>query len=168
MMTRIAGRMALFAAIVATIGCDQVTKTMAARTLAGTGPRSFLADTVRLEYQENSGGFLSAGADLPPRLRTGVFTIGTALGLLGLIAAAIRFRWSGWSLLGLSLFVAGGASNWVDRVSRGSVIDFMNVGFGPLRTGIFNVADLVIMFGSGMVVISELRSRRGGQPPTAS
>ena len=30
---------------------------------------------------------------------------------------------------------------------RGSVIDFMNVGVGPLRTGIFNVADMAILLG---------------------
>jgi len=44
--------------------------------------RSLLADTVRLVYTENTGGFLSLGANLPPALRTGVFTIATAVLLL--------------------------------------------------------------------------------------
>ena len=66
---------------------------------------------------------------------------------VGTVAGAIVFRWSGWPLLGLTLFVAGGASNWLDRVVRGSVIDFINVGVGSLRTGIFNVADVAIMLG---------------------
>jgi lipoprotein signal peptidase len=56
--------------------------------------RSFLADTFRLEYSENTGAFLSLGADWPRPLRTAVF-------------------------------VAGGASNLVDRITYGMVIDFM-------------------------------------------
>jgi signal peptidase II len=54
--------------------------------------------------------------------------------------------------VGLALYLAGGASNLVDRVVRGSVIDFMNVGVGPLRTGIFNVADVAILAGVGIFV----------------
>ena len=151
MATRIGARLALFVAIMATIGCDLVTKQIAATSLMGAPSRSFLADTVRFEYVENSGGFLSIGAHLPSIVRTGFFTIGTGFTLLALVAGAIRFRWSGWPLAGLSLFVAGGASNWVDRMARGSVIDFINVGIGPLRTGVFNVADMAIMLGLGML-----------------
>ena len=39
-------RLLLLVAIVATIGCDRVTRRMAAETLAGTEGRSYLADTV--------------------------------------------------------------------------------------------------------------------------
>jgi signal peptidase II len=38
------------------------------------------------------------------------------------------------------------------------VIDFMNVGIGPLRTGIFNVADMAIMLGVGIVMLDTWRS----------
>jgi signal peptidase II len=59
----------------------------------------------------------------------------------------------------MALFVGGGASNLFDRLARGSVVDFMNVGFGPVRTGIFNVADMAILLGAVLVVID---SYRGG------
>jgi lipoprotein signal peptidase len=58
MMTNIGIRLVLLLAIGATIGCDRVTKHVAATTLSGTPSRSFLADTVRLEYVENTGAFL--------------------------------------------------------------------------------------------------------------
>jgi signal peptidase II len=161
MIARIGGRLALIAAIAATIGCDRVTKHLAATTLAGASSRSFLADTLRLEYAENAGGFLSLGADWPPAARTALFAVGTALLLLGVVTVAIRRRYGGWTLVGLSVFVAGGASNWVDRVALGSVVDFINVGVGPLRTGIFNVADVAIMLGVGILLIEELRGGRG-------
>jgi signal peptidase II len=67
-------------------------------------------------------------------------------------------------LVGLALFVAGGASNLADRVTRGSVIDFMSVGSGPLRTGIFNVADAAIMLGAGLV-LGDYTGRRRTPPP---
>ena len=163
-MTRIGVRVLLVVALAATVSCDRATKHIAATTLAGVPSQSFLADTVRLHYVENTGGFLSLGANLPPAIRTGVFTVGTGLALFALVAGAIVFRWTGWPLLGLTLFVAGGASNWVDRVAHGSVIDFINIGFGPIRTGIFNVADVAIMLGVSIVVVAELRRGTSGQP----
>ena len=81
--------------------------------------------------------------------------IGTGLIVCGMVAAALKFRLSGPALVGLALYFAGGASNLVDRVMRGSVIDFLNVGVGPLRTGIFNVADMAILLGVGIFVFTK-------------
>lgn len=160
MTTRIGIRLVLLVAIGATIGCDRATKHMAATMLSGTASQSFLADTVRLEYVENAGAFLGLGADWPPGIRTALFGIGNAVLLVVLAVMAMRRRWSRPVLLGVALFVAGGASNLVDRLAFGKVIDFMNVGLGPLRTGIFNVADMAIMLGVGIVVLAGYRSEK--------
>jgi signal peptidase II len=37
------------------------------------------------------------------------------------------------------------------------VIDFMNVGIGSWRTGIFNVADVAIMIGACVFLVMEVR-----------
>ena len=158
MMTTLGIRLLLLLAIGATIGCDRVTKQVAATTLAGTPGRSFLADTFRLEYVENKGAFLGLGADWPLPVRTALFSVGNGLLLLVMAVMAMRLQWPGPALLGLALFVAGGVSNLVDRVAYGRVIDFMNVGLGPVRTGIFNVADVAIMLGAGIVVFASYRS----------
>jgi signal peptidase II len=149
-------RLLLLVAIVATIGCDQVTKRMASASLAGTSGRSYLAGTVRMTYVENAGGFLGMGDELPPVLRTVVFTGATGLMLLVMTVVAVRERMRGLALLGVTLFVAGGASNWADRVANGRVVDFLNVGIGPVRTGIFNVADVALMAGAFMFLVAEL------------
>ena len=151
-------RIALLVLVAMTVGCDRVSKHFAARELAGEPRQSFLADTVRLEYAENTGAFLSFGDTWHPVARTGVFTIGTGLILCGMMAAALKFRLSGPALVGLAFYFAGGASNLVDRVMRGSVIDFLNVGVGPLRTGIFNVADMAILLGVGIFVFTHRRA----------
>jgi signal peptidase II len=69
---------------------------------------------------------------------------------------AARWRLRGWPLLGVSLLLAGGTSNWIDRVIRGSVVDFLNVGVGSLRTGVFNVADMAIMLGAAVLVLATM------------
>jgi signal peptidase II len=163
MMTRIGIRLVLLVAIGATIGCDRVTKHVATTRLSQGPSRSFLADTFRLEYAENTGGFLSLGADWPRPVRTAVFAAGNTL-LLALFVIALRRRWPPRALLGVALFVGGGVSNLLDRIIHGTVIDFMNVGIGPLRTGIFNVADMAIMLGVGIVMLEACRS--DGHAPT--
>lgn len=153
---RISLRLALLAGVVSTIGCDRLTKHVASTTLPEGQVHSYLADTVRLVYVENPGGFLSLGADLPVAWRMALFTIVAGSILIGTAVAAARWRLRGWPLLGVSLLVAGGASNWIDRVIRGSVVDFLNVGVGPLRTGVFNVADMAIMLGAVVLVAATL------------
>jgi len=156
-MTRTARALALFALIVATISCDRVTKHFASIALDGTPRQSFLGDTVRLDYTENTGGFLGLGADWPPVVRAGVFTVGTSLMLLAAVAIGIRMRVSGAEAVGLALVCSGGVSNLVDRLVRGTVIDFLNIGLGPLRTGIFNVADMAVLAGIAVFVVAHYR-----------
>jgi signal peptidase II len=158
-------RLLLAIAIVSTIGCDRITKHVATTMLEGRPEQSFLADTIRIVYAENPGGFLSLGANLPPRSRTMVFTVVTFTALVALLVVAGSRRWNRTATLGVALFVAGGVSNLFDRLTHGSVVDFLNVGIGPLRTGIFNVADVAIMGGALLFLAAELRN--GSPTPPA-
>jgi signal peptidase II len=55
------------------------------------------------------------------------------------------------------IIIGGGFSNLADRVFRGDmVVDFMNVGIGRLRTGVFNVADLSIVVGVVVFLVGSL------------
>jgi signal peptidase II len=105
-VTNVGRTLVLLALVATTIGCDRVTKHIAVTSLEGRPSRSFFANTVRLEYAENRGGFLSLGANLPPAVRTVIFKIGTGLMLLGTLIAAIKLRLTGWPLVGLSLMWA--------------------------------------------------------------
>jgi len=147
----------LIIAVLATIGCDRVTKQMAASSLAATSGRSYLSGIVRLEYAENPGGFLSMGTGLSAQQRFVLFTVANGLILIGAVALTVRHRLTGWPLIGAGVFIAAGASNWIDRALHGTVVDFMIVGVGPLHTGIFNVADAVMMLGAVVIVVSEAR-----------
>ena len=148
--------------LAATAGCDRVTKHYALITLAGTPGQSFLGDTIRLDYHENAGGFLSAGATWQPATRTVVFQIANGVFLFGTLIMAIRYQWSRLAAAGLILFVAGGLSNLIDRVAIGTVIDFLNIGIGPFRTGIFNVADVAIRAGVALLLAERYRAGASG------
>jgi len=152
--------------VAGTIGCDQVSKRVAATYLADTGRHSYLGDVVRLEYTENVGAFLSLGAGLSPGVRTVLFSIGGAILVIVCVVAAIRHHGPTGQRLALWLMAAGGASNLIDRFTRGRVIDFMNVGLGPLRTGIFNVADMALMAGLIAMILGSAFAR--DRPPEQS
>jgi signal peptidase II len=51
-------------------------------------------------------------------------------------------------VVALGLVAGGGLANWLDRVvDDGAVTDFVSLGIGTLRTGIFNLADVAIVLG---------------------
>lgn len=132
------------------IGCDQATKSLATQTLQHSRPHSFLADTVRLEYALNPGGFLSLGSTLPDEFRRWIF-IGANLCMLFALAAFLCLKrdLSLAIFTSLAFILAGGIGNLIDRIgNHGLVTDFINVGIGPLRTGVFNVADMAVLFGA--------------------
>src|ERR1700722_9896350 len=124
------------------IGCDQWTKSLATVHLRQAPAMSFLGDTLRIQYAENPGAFLGAGSGLPPSTRFAILVVVNGL-FLGLIAALVFLKRPAgrWQHLAIVLLLAGGIGNLIDRVCHdGLVIDFLNVGIGALRTGIFNVA----------------------------
>jgi signal peptidase II len=147
----------LCALIAGTVGCDRVTKRLAMTSLAGAPDRLFFAGTVRLQYAENTGGFLSIGSGLTPSSRIAVFVVATGLILLALPIVAMKYKVSEWQIVAISLALAGGASNLIDRIAFGAVVDFVTVGVGDLRTGIFNGADVAIFVGIFMLLLAPRR-----------
>lgn len=141
------------------VGCDQATKSLARDYLQHHAAVSFLGDTVRLQYAENPGAFLSLGASLPHAWGTTLFIVGASLLVLAVALYAFHTLQAGWPrVVALSLICAGGIGNIADRVRYGGyVVDFLNVGVGPLRTGIFNVADMALMAGVALLIYRQLR-----------
>jgi signal peptidase II len=141
------------------IGCDQATKFVATRALQDLPRQSFWADTVRLEHSLNSGGFLSFGGRWPLPVRRGIFIGFNIVLTIGLGAYVWHNRHGSLWLNGaLVLIMAGGLGNLIDRIcNQGLVTDFINIGVGPLRTGIFNVADIAITAGAIVVILCSWR-----------
>ncbi len=130
-------------------GCDQATKQLAIDRLADAPPVSLVSDSVRFELAANAGGFLSLGAGLPPGIRRIVFVVLAPALVLLVVGSVIRSGTrSKQAMAGLGLVVGGGLGNWIDRVlNDGAVTDFVSLGYGAMRTGIFNVADVAVIAG---------------------
>jgi signal peptidase II len=137
------------------IGIDQISKMVAINLLQGKNTSSYIFDIFRLTFSENNGAFLGLGDNLPENIRFLIFTIAVFMMLTGLLIYIIKNpNISKFSLVAISIIVGGGISNLIDRIyNNGAVVDFMNMGIGSLRTGIFNFADVFIMIGIGMFLL---------------
>jgi signal peptidase II len=159
-MTR-AVRLALVAAVLlSSVGCDQVAKTLARASLAASPPVSLLADCVRFELAQNRGAFLSLGEGLPVAARYLLFVVLVGGALVLTLAFTLRLRSANpVQLVALSLLTGGGLGNLIDRLLHdGAVVDFVSIGVGTLRTGIFNIADAAITLGVLLLLIPWRRS----------
>lgn len=174
-------RWALAAVIALTcVAADQATKWVAQETLSPErlvqdselswpkeGP---LKDLFRLQYARNPGAFLSLFAGLPDEIRVWVLLGINSVILTTLLLFLGLKRDLTYGVVGaLSLVLSGGIGNLIDRLFREDheVVDFMNMGIGGLRTGIFNVADLAIVGGVTLLLVLEVFGW-GSHPSDAS
>ena len=157
---------AILAILLPTVACDQATKAMAVADLRGAGMSQHFGGLLRLVYAENPGAFLGLGRSLPDGVRLVLFSAVVALVLLAGAVFIVKTPMGRAAVLGAALLVAGGVGNLIDRVARPGhrVVDFMQLKAGPLQTGIFNVADVAIMVGAGLMLVSTWRRRRDDDP----
>lgn len=92
---------------------------------------------------------MSLGANIPEQMRYWIFTFMIGVSLSGLLVYLLMTKtFAEHQAIALSLVMGGGFGNLIDRIyNQGRVVDFLNLGIGSLRTGVFNVADIAITFG---------------------
>jgi signal peptidase II len=132
------------------IGCDRITKDLAKEHLKDKPTLSYFHDSFKLMYVENTGAALSLGDDLPKALSFWLLSIIPLIVLLILAVYTLKnlVHMRVIKIFSLAMIFSGGIGNIIDRiVFDRHVTDFMNVGFGNIRTGIFNVADICVTAG---------------------
>lgn len=139
---------------VISIALDQFTKYLANQYLITRDAMGWWNDFFVLTYSINHGAFLGLGHTLPENIRNLIFSGLVGIFLVGFTIYALRDKSMGrLQNIACGLIISGGFSNLYDRITNhGGVVDFMNMGIGGLRTGIFNVADMAIMAGVFMLV----------------
>ena len=142
----------LIAAIVVLI--DQLTKHWALNALEDDHVIDIVW-TLRLNLAYNKGMAFSSGDGLGPAVP--ILAIAVAVFLLVSVGRSPRDR---WFATGVGLVIGGALSNVVDRLFRnegwldGAVVDFIDLQWWP----IFNVADIAIVVGGGVLVWLTLRA----------
>ncbi len=140
----------ILATLFFTIYSDQFTKSMAKFYLEDQDVISSSSSIIVFSYVENSAGFLGILKGLPAYLQ--FFLLNICVSLILLYSLYYLFFWKSRTVfhtLALAVLTGGGISNLIDRIIHdGRVIDFLQLGVGSLKTGIFNLADIYILTGS--------------------
>jgi signal peptidase II len=141
------------------VGCDQFTKSLAREDLQPGKPVTYFGGVLRLQYEENPGGMLSVGSEFSESIRFWVFTVTVGLFLFGILSVVcIHPRLATGDRMAAALIAGGGFGNLIDRLMYdGAVIDFLNIGVGPIRTAVFNMADVAILAGAALLLIRHMR-----------
>jgi signal peptidase II len=152
-------RLALFGLLTLLVGCDHATKFVAKSQLEGERPRQLLRGVLDLQYTENRDVGFNLLRAIPEQTRTKIMVVAGALALLVLGAALIQGApQARLTRAALLLLTAGAVGNYVDRLARGYVVDFVYLHHWP----VFNVADAYVTAGAVMLGLSILRARRAG------
>ncbi|MGE5552726.1 MAG: signal peptidase II [Betaproteobacteria bacterium] len=131
----------------AIVALDQFTKALVGRLVPAGGARSLIPGLLRLRPAENFG---AAFGVLPQWTLLFIALAAVAVALAACFHERLTRRRLG-AKAGLTLAAAGAVGNLIDRVRFGYVRDFLDVRWYP---AIFNVADIAIVVGVGLLLIS--------------
>jgi signal peptidase II len=182
---------ALFAALVL---CDQATKFLAVdrltvvferagdatlgQKLAGfygyrhlevhaTRPYTVWARGWRMIYVENPGAAWSLFRDLSERTRTVFFSAISLAAVAFILGYYRRLRDDQrYHQVALALLLSGAVGNFIDRLARRYVIDFIDWFAGSYHWPTFNVADSLIVVGVALLLLhpGQRKAARPGPP----
>jgi signal peptidase II len=147
---------------------DQTTKAWALRNLRFGGDHSVIDGFLNFAYAENPGVAFSMLDNHGDGGRW-------ALSAVAIFASTLvlYFFWrtprSDDRILGaLALLLAGIVGNVTDRIRLGFVVDFIDVQFGSWHYPTFNVADMAVCVGAGLLIIDLFLSKRSQESEAGS
>ena len=130
---------------------DQTTKVLVRNFIneGDTWPENF--NLLFISHIENTGAAFGIFQEY-----SNVLTIITFFTLIGLLYFMLKMSFvSHWQNLGLTLILGGARGNFLDRLIRGSVTDFID----PIYYPAFNIADSSIVIGTGLILLFAIVDR---------
>lgn len=128
---------------------DQITKKIAFETIRTQGSKVIIENFFELLYVENSGAAFGIFKDKK------IFFIIVTLLVLSFIITYTYKNYKNMNViekLSLSLIFAGAVGNFIDRIARGYVIDFLSFKFANYYFPVFNIADIAVVVGTGLLM----------------
>lgn len=142
----------------AAVALDQVTKSLALDRLADGAVD--VVWTLRFNLTFNSGLSFGQGQGL-----TGYITVLAVLLVVGLVWWSRQLT-SRPMAVAVGLLLGGACGNLADRLFRshdGAVVDFIDFQWWP----VFNVADIAVFCGAGLLVLATMRESRPDPEPSS-
>jgi signal peptidase II len=147
---------------------DQVTKIWVDKTLRLYESRPILPGFLDLHYIRNTGaafGFLS-GSHEDFRIPFFILVSSAAIGIILFLFHKLEES-EVMMPLALSLVLGGALGNLIDRIRLGEVIDFILLHYKAFHWPAFNVADIGITAGVGLLVLRIFLFEKKEQPRPA-
>ncbi len=142
--------------IAALIALDQVVKAYVVQNIALGEIKSWIPNLVSLTYLQNRGAAFSILQD--QHLLFAVITLVVVVGAIWYLHKHMEDSF--WMVLGLTLIIAGGLGNFIDRISQGFVVDMFHLDF--INFAIFNVADSYLTVGVVVLLLAMLKEEMNG------
>ena len=135
---------------------DQLVKSYVVQNISLGEIKSWIPNLVSLTYLQNRGAAFSILQD--QQLLFAVITLVVVVGAIWYLHKHMEDSF--WMVLGLTLIIAGGLGNFIDRVSQGFVVDMFHLDF--INFAIFNVADSYLTVGVIILLIAMLKEEMNG------
>lgn len=139
---------------------DQTTKAWAARRLRFDGDWTIIPNFLNFAYAQNTGVAFSMLDNQGDAGRWGLSIVAIIAGVLVLYFFWRTPRGDDRILGALALMLAGIAGNVTDRMRLGYVIDFIDVQFGSWHYPTFNLSDVAICTGAGLLILDMFLSKK--------
>ena len=142
--------------IVLLIVLDQLVKWTIVSNIKLGEVKGFIPSIMSLTYLQNTGAAFSILEN-----QQWLFTIITLLVIGGAIWYLIKnIKGSFWLISGLTLIIAGGLGNFIDRLRQGFVVDMFQVDY--INFAVFNVADTYLTFGVLIMLLVIIKEETNG------
>lgn len=139
---------------------DQITKRAVVESMSLHDSVPVIDSFFHITYVRNRGGAFSIFADLPEWLRIPFFA---SVALVAFAALFYFLRGVGLQqkllLVALAGILGGAAGNFIDRITEGTVVDFLDVHWRGFHWPAFNVADSFITVGTVIVLLYSLLAK---------
>ena len=132
---------------------DQITKILVVNSLVPGENIEIIKNIFSIIYTNNTGAAFSI------LLGKRIFLIVVAVLIIGVLLYYIKRNKieKKIDIIALSFIIGGSLGNLIDRIIRGYVIDFISIKIGNYNFPIFNVADILIVIGVFLLLLSSRR-----------
>ncbi|MFC1890020.1 signal peptidase II [Thermodesulfobacteriota bacterium] len=155
--------------LVTIVAADQLTKTYIQDNIPEYKRRTIIPNYFDLTYICNTGAAFGFLSDKPASFKKPFFLTVSGFAILFILIFLLKIRPDQRLLaLALAMVLGGAIGNLIDRVMLGKVVDFISLHVGRYYWPAFNVADIAIVCGVGLLILEMIILDRDEDPGKAA